>query len=275
MDYRQTDILMPAERIPESLQQLRYLPRPLYGQERTLPNQAIARPHRHPWVQFSYALTGVIEVRTASGRFMAPPQQAVWVPAGVEHGVRSSPDAQIRSLYIDVSALPEAPTVCRVVVVDRLLRELIREFSLLPVLYEREGAQGRLVQVLLDRLLAAPERGLILPWPSDPRLLQVCEQLQAQPSGDWSLQDLAEQQGLSEKTLSRLFRQQTGLTFRVWRQRLRVMSALPLLERQERVTDVALACGYESMSAFVAAFRDLMGQTPGEFFRRPLGPLDE
>jgi AraC-like DNA-binding protein len=41
------------------------------------------------------------------------------------------------------------------------------------------------------------------------------------------------------------------------------------------VTDVALACGYESMSAFVAAFRDLMGQTPGEFFRRPLGPLDE
>ncbi|XOT94394.1 AraC family ligand binding domain-containing protein, partial [Alcaligenes pakistanensis] len=108
MDYRQTDILMPAERIPESLQQLRYLPRPLYGQERTLPNQAIARPHRHPWVQFSYALTGVIEVRTASGRFMAPPQQAVWVPAGVEHGVRSSPDAQIRSLYIDVSALPEA-----------------------------------------------------------------------------------------------------------------------------------------------------------------------
>ncbi|XOT94393.1 helix-turn-helix domain-containing protein, partial [Alcaligenes pakistanensis] len=154
-------------------------------------------------------------------------------------------------------------------------RELIREFSLLPVLYEREGAQGRLVQVLLDRLLAAPESGLILPWPSDPRLLQVCEQLQAQPAGDWSLQDLAEQQGLSEKTLSRLFRQQTGLTFRVWRQRLRVMSALPLLERQERVTDVALACGYESMSAFVAAFRDLMGQTPGEFFRRPLGPLGE
>ena len=73
------------------------------------------------------------------------------------------------------------------------LRELIREFSLLPVLYEREGAQGRLVQVLLDRLLAAPESGLILPWPSDPRLLQVCEQLQAQPAGDWSLQDLAEQ----------------------------------------------------------------------------------
>jgi AraC-like DNA-binding protein len=37
------------------------------------------------------------------------------------------------------------------------------------------------------------------------------------------------------------------------------------LERGERVTDVALACGYESMSAFVAAFREQMGATPGEF----------
>lgn len=269
MDYRQTDILVHSDAIPEGLRQLRYLPRPLYGQERALPNQAISRPHRHPWVQFSYALTGVIEVRTAAGRFMAPPQQAVWVPAGVEHGVRCSPDAQIRSLYIDVQALPRHYEQCRVVAVNRLLRELIREFSTLPVLYEQKGEQGRLVQVLLDRLLAAPESGLILPWPADARLHDICQQLQANPASDWTLQDLAARQGVSEKTLSRLFRQETGLTFRTWRQRLRIMSALPMLERHERVTDVALACGYESMSAFVAAFRELMGETPGEFFRTP------
>ncbi|MGE8547912.1 MAG: AraC family transcriptional regulator [Alcaligenes sp.] len=269
MEHRKADILVHSDAIPAGLRQLRYLPRPLYGQERALPNQAISRPHRHPWVQFSYALTGVIEVRTAAGRFMAPPQQAVWVPAGVEHGVRCSPDAQIRSLYIDVQALPRQHEQCRVVAVNRLLRELIREFSALPVLYDREGEQGRLVQVLLDRLLAAPESGLILPWPADPRLRQVCQQLQAQPALGCTLEELAGQQGVSEKTLSRLFRQETGLTFRAWRQRLRIMSALPMLERHERVTDVALACGYDSMSAFVAAFRELMGQTPGEFFRPP------
>jgi AraC-like DNA-binding protein len=44
-----------------------------------------------------------------------------------------------------------------------------------------------------------------------------------------------------------------------------LLSALPLLEQGQRVTDVALACGYDSMSAFIAAFRDQMGVTPGEF----------
>ena len=59
----------------------------------------------------------------------------------------------------------------------------------------------------------------------------------------------------------------TGLTYRAWRQRLRLLGALPDLERGERVTDVALGCGYESVSAFIAAFRQQFDTTPGEFFR--------
>ncbi|MCF5022124.1 helix-turn-helix domain-containing protein, partial [Pseudomonas lactis] len=50
-------------------------------------------------------------------------------------------------------------------------------------------------------------------------------------------------------------------------QRLRLLSALPALEQGERVTDVALGCGYESTSAFINAFRQQFDSTPGEFFR--------
>ncbi|MCE6982187.1 helix-turn-helix domain-containing protein, partial [Pseudomonas frederiksbergensis] len=63
------------------------------------------------------------------------------------------------------------------------------------------------------------------------------------------------------------FQRETGLSFRLWRQRMRLLSALPALERGERVTDVALACGYESLSAFIAAFGKQFGLPPGEFFR--------
>lgn len=267
MDYRKTDNLSFQDRIPDALGSLRHLPRPVYGQERALPNQAIARPHRHPWIQFSYALQGVIEVRTLQGRFMAPPQQAVWVPATIEHGVRCSPDAQIRSLYIDPAALENLPLECKVVAVNSLLRELIRSFSALPVLYPLQGPESRLVAVLLDQLAAAPDSGLILPWPRDERLQALCSSLQADPGSQTRLHDFAARYQVSEKTLTRLFKQETGLSFRAWRQRLRIMSALPMLERQERVTDVALACGYDSMSAFVAAFRELIGIPPGEFVR--------
>ncbi|MNJ80766.1 HTH-type transcriptional repressor of iron protein A [compost metagenome] len=72
---------------------------------------------------------------------------------------------------------------------------------------------------------------------------------------------------MSEKTLTRQFQRDTGLSFRAWRQRLRLLSALPLLEQGEAVTEVALACGYDSTSAFIAAFRLHFGATPGALAR--------
>ncbi len=248
------------------LSELHALPRPLYGAVETLPNRALAYRHSHPWVQLAYASRGVLDVLTAAGRFVAPPQRAVWIPAGLAHRVRCSEGTEIRSLYIAAAAAAEAPQACRVLGVSPLLRELIRAFGELPVEYDEDGAAGRLVRVLLDQLASAPEVGLMLPLPNDARLRRLCAGLEAHPDSRDGLQHWGRRLGVSEKTLSRAFRQETGLTFRLWRQRLRVLSAIPRLERGERVTDVGLACGYESTSAFIAAFREQFGVTPGEFF---------
>lgn len=247
------------------------LPRPIYGRVRSLPNQVIGYRHRHPWVQLSYALHGVVEVETEKGRFIAPPQRAVWVPARVEHRVRCTTDTLVRSLYIAPDVVPWGPTHCKVVVVDALLRELIRCFSLLPVYYNEAGPEGRLASVLLDQLESAPEADLMLPFPHDARLRKLCGHLQDDPCSRLTLSHWSRRLSVSEKTLSRLFVQQTGLSFRLWRQRLRLLSALPMLERGDRVTDVALACGYDSLSAFIAAFRQQFGATPGEFFADGIG----
>ena len=263
MKHRPTDI---NQATPAQLTTLRSLPRPVYGHTSALPNRAIEQRHAHPWAQLSYAAQGVLEVATASGRFVAPPLRAVWIPAGVVHGVHCSQDTEIRSLYIDPGAVSVKWTACRVLAVRPLLRELIQAFATLPIEYDEHGPDGRLAQVLLDQLMCAPEAGLVLPWPSDARLRKLCGRLQAHPDSRKTLAHFSQALGVSDKTLSRLFRQQTGLSFRQWRQRSRLLSALPMLERGERVTDVALACGYDSMSSFIAAFRQQMGATPGDFF---------
>jgi len=263
MKHRQSDTNQTEAR---ELQALRALPRPVYGHLLGLSNRAIGHRHSHAWVQLSYAVEGVIEVATATGRFIAPPLCAVWIPAGVPHGVRCSRNTAIRSLYIDPAAIVQDRPGCRVLAVTPLLRELIRAFSEFPVEYDEQGADGRLVKVLLDQLAAAPDTGLALPWPADARLRKLCGDLQAHPDSRKGLAYYSEKLDLSERTLSRLFLRQTGLSFRLWRQRARLLAALPLLEQGERVTDVALACGYDSMSAFIAAFREQMGATPRDFF---------
>lgn len=271
MKYRKTDKLPAGEpaKEPTRLADLRQLPRPLYGHRESLPNRAIRQRHHHPWAQLSYAVRGVVEVETSTGRFLAPPNRAVWIPAGHPHGVRCSRDTEIRSLYVAPTACGEDWPDCRVLKVQPLLRELIRAFSELPVAYDEAGPEGRLVEVLLDRLAAAPTSDLGLPWPTDARLRRLCQRLRETPDDSRTLGDHARRLGVSERTLSRAFLAQTGLGFRRWRQRCRLLVALPRLEQGERVTDVALACGYDSLSAFISAFREQFGTTPGELLRRP------
>ena len=138
--------------VRRSVPGLSSLPRPVYGRTESLPNRALTRRHSHPWVQLSYAISGVLEIQTSVGRFVAPPQRAVWIPAGMPHRVYSSPHTEMRSLYLDCSVTGWADERCQVLAVSSLLRELIRRFSELPVEYAEAGPDGRLAQVILDQL---------------------------------------------------------------------------------------------------------------------------
>ncbi len=73
------------------------------------------------------------------------------------HRVFSSPHTEMRSLYLDCSVTAWASECCHVLEVSSLLRELIRSFSELPVEYAEDGPEGRLAQVVLDQLAAAPK----------------------------------------------------------------------------------------------------------------------
>jgi AraC-like DNA-binding protein len=280
MKHSRTDIRSPAEasrsgsgglagaarKKPRS--GLRRLPRPVYGHIDSQSNILIPRHHKHTWAQLSYATQGYLQVWTPNARFVALAHRAVWIPAGVTHQVRQTSHTShtvIRSLYLDAAALGLDWPACRVLAVSPLLHELIRQFSTRPIEYDPDGPDGRLAQVLVDQLAISQDAGLILPWPTDPRLQSVCRQLQSHPDAAPDLGEFSRRQGLSDKTLTRLFQRQTGLGFRLWRQRARLVHALPLLERGDRITDVALACGYDSLSSFIAAFRAHTGVTPRTF----------
>lgn len=244
---------------------LQQLPRPVFARVEDLPRRRTTQAHSHPWVQLSYASRGVLQIRTAQGLFLAPPQWAILIPPALEHVVVNSPGTEMRSLYIDTSALPNLGEECEVLAVSALLREMIRHFSSLPVEYDLHGAEGRLVNVMLDLVSAAPREIFSLPWPVDPALHPICAAILDAPQKSLRLEEWSANLGVSLRSLERLFLRETGLNMRRWRLRARLLHALPLLEQGASVTDVALACGYESTSAFIASFRRFFGSTPGRF----------
>jgi len=252
--------------LTRSLPDYQRLPHPVVARVELLQAGTLTPWHRHDWWQLTYALSGVLALETATGSFMAPPQRAIWIPPGTEHKASNASPTEMRSLYIDTALMGWAPPRCRVVSITPLARELIVATCALPAAYDEHGAAGRLVAVLLDQLASLPEVAFNLPMPTDARLARICAALQAAPDDKRPMADWGSLAGLSERSLARLFMLQTGMSFGDWRQRLRLLLALAALERGERVTHVALDSGYNSASAFIAAFRRNFGMTPMEMF---------
>ena len=107
-----------------------------------------------------------------------------------------------------------------------------------------------------------------VPMPRDARAPPRLAWLLASPGDRRNLAQWGRSVGASQRTLARLFLRDTGLAFGRWRTRARISAALPLLAAGEPVGRVAAAGGDLNASAFVAAFRQETGVTPGEYFGR-------
>ncbi|WP_049795626.1 helix-turn-helix transcriptional regulator [Frankia sp. EAN1pec] len=220
--------------------------------------------HDHTDHQLIYPGTGVLRVVTRVGSWVVPPLRAVWLPAGVAHAHQAHGPTHMHSLAFSDVDDPFGSPDPTVVAVPALLREIIRALTATGL----AGADRRdLTAVLLRSLRPVTELRLCLPQPRDDRLVALTAALAADPADPRTLAELGAAVGASERTLSRLFRRQTGMTFPQWRAQLRLHHGLTLLAGGEPVTTVAFACGYSNPSAFTAAFRDAFGVTPARYAR--------
>jgi AraC-like DNA-binding protein len=216
--------------------------------------------HRHDDHQIVYAGRGVLAVTTDHGSWVAPATRAIWIPAGTFHAHRAYGELKLHTVGLPAADNPlrlDSPTV---LVVGPLLRELI-------IAYTGSDAdtpeRTRLRAVLLDQLLVSPQQPLHVPTPTIPLLRAVCDILEADPGDSRTLAELGRAVGASDRSLSRLFRQDLGMTFPQWRTQLRLHRALVLLAERTPVTTVAHQCGWSSASAFIEVFRRSFGHTPG------------
>ncbi|HKI20240.1 MAG TPA: AraC family ligand binding domain-containing protein [Isosphaeraceae bacterium] len=68
--------------------------------------------HVHDWHQLIYASEGVMWVHTSQGDWVVPPNRAVWVPAGVEHGIEMAGTVLVQTLYLASGISGPLPQRC-------------------------------------------------------------------------------------------------------------------------------------------------------------------
>jgi AraC-like DNA-binding protein len=222
--------------------------------------------HTHSDHQLAWAAAGVLIVRTGTATWTLPPSRALWIPAGLRHETLSAGTATMRTLYIRPELCPISWPDFTPVAASPLLAELI------GYLAEPELEAGRRQHaeaLVVDLLQPVPMTAIEVRMPDDERARQVADALVTDPADGRSLAQWGRVVGASERTLARAFVVGTGLPFGRWRTLLRVQSAISALAAGEPVGNVSRRVGYESPSAFVAAFRREIGVTPARYFGGP------
>ncbi|MDP3693688.1 helix-turn-helix transcriptional regulator [Bradyrhizobium sp.] len=225
--------------------------------------------HMHREAQLVYAARGTMQVTTPKGRWLVPPDRAVWVPARLEHAIDVLADIEMRTLYFDLawlgrearSASLDAEFVVRV---SPLLHQAIL------ALFDGRNDPDRtalLIKLVMLELHQAEDSATFIPLPHEPRCRRAADIVLGDPTGSHEIETLAREVGTSARTLSRLFASETQLSFKSWCQRARIAAAIERLSVDAGISVKQLAAdlGYASVPAFSHAFRQVTGKTPTEF----------
>jgi AraC-like DNA-binding protein/mannose-6-phosphate isomerase-like protein (cupin superfamily) len=225
--------------------------------------------HMHREAQLVYAARGTMQVTTPKGRWLVPPDRAVWVPARLEHSIDVLADIDMRTLYFDLTWLAREKRSQSlgaefVVRVSRLLHEAI-----LAMFDSRQDPDrtALLLRLAMLELHHAEDSATFIPLPQEPRCRRAADIVLGDVRGAHEIETLAREVGTSARTLSRLFSSQTQLSFKSWCQRARVAAAIEKLsvDASVPVKQLAAELGYASVPAFSHAFRQVTGKTPTEF----------
>lgn len=224
-------------------------------------------PHRHARHQLLHGSRGVVLADTPQGRWVMPPQRGLWIPAGVVHEVRMLGPVRMQSLYVAPEAIRGMPDACLALEITPFMRALLAEAMALPLSYELEPRALALMQMIGQEIPRLPHLPLSLPLPAPGPLAERCEAFLRQPDAHAAIDPWAAALGQSRRSFTRLFRQQTGMSFIAWRQQACLVAALPRLAAGESVTAVAGALGYDNPAAFTSMFKRALGVPPRAYFQ--------
>jgi AraC-like DNA-binding protein len=235
--------------------------------------------HHHDLHQLQYALAGIAEVETADARYLLPPQQAAWIPAGTEHCTTLT-SARSLAVFFDPGFFaahePMAGDRVRILAVEPVIREMVFYARRWPIARQpgdpaADAFFAVLAHVIADSL--GHEAPLSLPTSSDP-LVAAAMRVTLAGLAEVTLADVCASVAVSERTLRRAFEAQVGLTWRQYLLQARLLRAMALLSQPGGPTVLAVATevGFASLSGFTRAFRRLTGEAPLAYRQRVLRP---
>ncbi|WP_198530893.1 AraC family transcriptional regulator [Mycolicibacterium setense] len=227
--------------------------------------------HSHEVHQIEYALHGVVEVETDAAHYLLPPQQAAWIPAGLQHQAVMNPDVKTVAVMFDAQMIADPGDRARIIAVSPLIREMMIYGLRWPV----DRAHGDDTSDTFFRTLANlvadaldHEAPLSLPTTEHP-IVAAALAYTKEHLASVTAEDVSRAVAVSERTLRRLFAETIGISWRTYLLHARMLRAMALLAGPDQsVQATATAVGFENLSSFTRCFSQFCGETPSAYRNR-------
>lgn len=228
-----------------------------------------------PNCQLVLPQAGTVRVSAGDVLWFLGPGNGLLLGVGVQARISA-----VRHCVVHVAQLLVRDSQWRQITASRVLAtDLIR--SLLGELVQAPSGPPsqrihRIARLLLDEVQLEQTPPISLPKPSDKRLLLACAAVLDDPAKEWGIEALSRLAGMSTRSLSRAFVEQTGTTLGQWCRSVRLATALSEVARGGGLHEAAAAAGFAAPSSLCAAFRQATGTTFRGYFRtRPISTTQD
>ena len=217
-----------------------------------------------------YVASGRLRLTHAHRTWTLAPARAALIAAATPIEVELPRRVIANSALFDPKTAPAPAARLSVFEVSPLLRQLLfscRSYTSPSIPLDDYGqALFRALRAVAWRSASSPSPA-VMPRGRSAIVTEALYRTQANLVSPPSFADLCAGLGTTPRSLSRHFASEIGMTWRECLQRMRMIRVVERLvdEPDAPVTEIALAVGYNSLSAFNAAFRKFSGMAPSEW----------
>lgn len=227
--------------------------------------------HSHKKGQFLYTEGGIVHIVTTQKTYFLPARHYMWIPPAVSHSIHpGSPDVIMRNLYFPAeSDDADFYSETGIYPVNDLLLQMVIYSNRWSGDIDENNKSSFLFAHALKAILpeiSTYQLPLSLPYAKDKRLKEIINFMGQNLQETLLFPVLAKRFGFSERTLSRLFHTDLGMSFNQYLTIQRMIRAFQLLlEENMPVKEVAALVGYNSIPTFSTTFFKITGIRPSGY----------
>lgn len=216
--------------------------------------------------------SGVLGVTVKADSMVINSEVILFIPNSVEHN-KSGIGIACEGWFVNIPAvyckgLPKEPQLYSA---QGLLSQLSLRIASWGASNSSQSSESRqkIVQVFLDELQQIePLKKVAVPVPLENNMNEVVKVFMRDPSSKTTIDDLAKLAGVSRRSFTTRFREQTGVSFGEWKHKVLIQEAIRHLTQGKSVKETASILGYSSVSSFSEKFRKEMKASPMQYLKK-------